>query len=119
MKERRKHRRESLAPYTEIFPADGGEPLEGYPTDMSQGGLALEADHEMRVGSEVTVAVHFDPVVADENASEDDDSPVEFIQAVVKRVAPMGNRHKISVEFKDLSEEVHPILVGVLSFIDS
>lgn len=117
MKERRKFRRESLAPYTEIFPEDGGEPLDGYPTDMSRGGLALESDAELEVGSRVTVCIHFDPVVAEE-ASPSGDEPVEFINALVKRVSRMGQRYKVSVEFEGLSEEEHPILHGVLSFID-
>lgn len=117
MKERRKFRRESLAPYTEIFPEDGGEPVEGYPVDMSRGGLALEADAPLPLGSHVTVCVHFDPVEeGEEEAGEE--APVEFINAVVRRVAPLGTRHKVSVEFEGLNEADHPILNGVLSFID-
>ncbi|MDH4229702.1 MAG: PilZ domain-containing protein [Nitrospirota bacterium] len=119
MKERRKFRRESLAPYTEIFPADGGEPVGGYPIDMSRGGLALETETSLPLGSNVTVAVHFDPVVDDEQSEDAGDAPVEFIQATVKRIAPAGKLNKISVEFIGLSETEHPILVGVLSFIDS
>ena len=117
MKERRKFRRESLAPYTEIFPEDGGEPLNGYPVDMSRGGLALEVDSPLPVNSQVTVCVHFDPVLA-EGAGEEGDSPVEFVNAIIKRVAPLGERHKVSVEFIGLSEAEHPILNGVLSFIE-
>jgi hypothetical protein len=116
VEDRRHHKRESLAPFTEIFPEDGGAPLTGYPTDMSRGGLALEADAPLPVGSQVNVCVHFDPVVADPR--EESDAPVEFVSAVVKRVAPMGKRHKVSVAFDRLNEADHPILWGVLSFID-
>jgi len=117
LEDRRQHKRESLAPFTELFPEDGGEPVSGYPTDMSRGGLALESDVALPVDSRVTVGVHFDPVVADETG-ESDDAPVEFISALVTRVAPMGKRHKISVVFEGLSEADHPLLWGVLSFID-
>jgi len=117
VEDRRQHKRESLAPFTELFPEDGGEPVSGYPTDMSRGGLALESDVALPVDSRVTVGVHFDPVVADETG-ESDDAPVEFISALVTRVAPMGKRHKISVVFEGLSEADHPLLWGVLSFID-
>lgn len=116
MEDRRQFKRESLAPFTEVFPEDGGAPLSGYPTDMSRGGLALEADDALPVGSRVNVCVHFDPVVADQD--EDADAPVEFVSAVVKRVAPLGKRHKVSVAFEGLTETDHPILWGVLSFID-
>lgn len=116
MEDRRQHRRESLAPFTEIFPEDGGPPLTGYPTDMSRGGLALEADAPLPVDSRVNVCVHFEAVVAEQ--AEAPDAPVEFICAVVKRVTPLGKRHKVSVEFDGLSEADHPILWGVLSFID-
>jgi hypothetical protein len=120
MKDRRHHKRESLAPFTEIFPEDGGAPVSGYPTDMGRGGLALEADAPLPPGSRVNVCIHFDPVVADaeEAPAPGADAPVEFVSAVVKRVAPMGKRHKISVAFEDLSEADHPILWGVLSFIE-
>jgi|GEM_PF-828241 hypothetical protein len=123
MRDRRAHRRESLAPYTEVFPEDGGESVAGYPTDMSRGGLALEADAPLPVGSRVNVCVHFEPVLpdADEAGEGDDgegDGPVEFVSARVKRVTPMGTRHKISVAFEGLSESDHPILWGVLSFIE-
>ncbi len=121
MKERRKFRRESLAPYTEIFPEDGGEPLNGYPVDMSRGGLALEVDSPLPLDSQVTVCVHFDPVVADEcgpDGAEEGESPVEFVNAIIKRVSPLGDRHKVSVEFVGLNEADHPILNGVLSFIE-
>lgn len=122
MKERRKFRRESLAPYTEIFPEDGGEPLNGYPVDMSRGGLALEVDAPLPIDSAVTVCVHFDPVGSDESdpeeGEEDGDSPVEFVNAIIKRVSPLGDRHKVSVEFIGLNEADHPILNGVLSFIE-
>ncbi|MFQ5508878.1 MAG: PilZ domain-containing protein [Leptospirillia bacterium] len=119
MKDRRKFRRESLAPFTEIFPEDGGEPISGFPTDMSRGGLALEADDPMELGSDVTVCIHFKPVVPEEEEEEPgEDTPVEFISATVRRVMPMGKRHKVSVEFNGLSESEHPILNGVLSFID-
>jgi hypothetical protein len=116
VEDRRQHKRESLAPFTELFPEDGGEPISGYPTDMSRGGLALESDVALEEGARLTVGVHFDPVVADEAAS--DDAPVEFVSAHVTRVAPLGKRHKISVEFDGLSEADHPLLWGVLSFID-
>jgi hypothetical protein len=119
VEDRREHKRESLAPFTEIFPDDGGEPIGGYPTDMSRGGLALEADAPLDEGSRVTVGVHFEPVVADD--VEVGDAPVEFVTAHVTRVAKMGEqgkRHKVSVEFDDLSESRHPLLWGVLSFID-
>jgi len=120
LKDRRKFKRESLAPFTEIFPEDGGPPVSGYPTDMSRGGLALEADEPLPARTRVSVCIHFDPVVADaEEAPEpSDDAPVEFVSAVVKRVAPMGKRHKISVAFENLTEDDHPILWGVLSFIE-
>ena len=114
MEERRRYKRESLAPFTEIFPEDGSEPISGYPIDMSRGGLALEADAPMALGDKVNVAIHFDPV----DEEEGDDHPVEFIQSVVKRVDKMGEHHKVSVEFVGLSEVDHPILYGVLQFID-
>lgn len=117
MEDRRQHKRESLAPFTELFPEDGGEPITGYPTDMSRGGLALESDTPLAEGVRVTVGVHFDPVVAD-GTEDAGDAPVEFVSAHVTRVAPMGNRHKISVVFDTLSETDHPMLWGVLSFID-
>ena len=120
MRDRRRHKRESLAPFTEIFPEDGGEPVSGYPTDMSRGGLALESDAPLPVDSRVNVCIHFEPVVADEEDADEgiDDAPVEFVSAKVLRVAPMGQRHKISVAFENLSEADHPILWGVLSFIE-
>jgi len=120
MLDRRRHKRESLAPFTEIFPEDGGPPVSGYPTDMSRGGLALESDAPLEVDSRVNVCIHFDPVVsdADEGTETADDTPVEFVSAKVLRVAPMGQRHKISVAFENLSEADHPILWGVLSFIE-
>jgi hypothetical protein len=116
VEDRRQHKRESLAPFTEIFPEDGGEPISGYPTDMSRGGLALESDTPLSEGGRVTVGVHFEPVVADGAVTED--APVEFVSAHVTRVVKMGQRHKISVVFDNLSEAEHPLLWGVLSFID-
>jgi PilZ domain len=116
VEDRRQHKRESLAPFTEIFPEDGGEPVSGYPTDMSRGGLALESDAALPEGGRVTVGVHFEPVVADDAAAGD--APVEFVSAHITRVAKLGPRHKISVVFDDLSEAEHPLLWGVLSFID-
>jgi len=116
VEDRRQHKRESLAPFTEIFPEDGGEPISGYPTDMSRGGLALEADTPLSEGIRVTVGVHFEPVVAD--GAPTGDAPVEFVGAHVTRVAKMGPRHKVSVVFDNLSETEHPLLWGVLSFID-
>lgn len=120
MRDRRRHRRESLAPFTEIFPEDGGPPVSGYPTDMSRGGLALESDAPLPVGSRVNVCIHFEPVVPDaEGAAEaPEDAPVEFVNATVLRVTPMGQRHKVSVAFEGLSESDHPLLWGVLSFIE-
>ena len=116
MEDRREHKRESLAPFVELFPEDGAAPVSGYPTDMSRGGLALEADDPLPLGAKVNVGVHFDPVVAD--GVETGDAPVEFVGAHVVRVAQMGKRHKISVGFDDLSEADHPLLWGVLSFIE-
>jgi len=116
MEDRRAHRRESLAPFIELFPEDGAAPVSGYPTDMSRGGLALEADLELPVDAKVSVGVHFDPVVAD--TAEAGDAPVEFVNAHVVRVARIGKRHKISVVFDSLSETDHPLLWGVLSFIE-
>ncbi|MBI5137126.1 MAG: PilZ domain-containing protein [Nitrospirae bacterium] len=115
MRDRRDHKRESLAPFTEIFPEDGGEPISGYPTDMSRGGLALEADAPLPVNSQVSVAVHFDEVSEDVAEGE---GPVEFVAAEVRRVEKMGGRHKVSVAFVNLNETDHPILSGVLAFID-
>ncbi len=115
MPDRRAHKRESLAPFTEIFPEDGGEPVSGYPTDMSQGGLALESDAALPEGSRVTVAIHFDEISEE---SEEGDGPVEFVNAEVKRVEKMGERHKVSVGFVALNETDHPMLSGVLRFID-
>jgi hypothetical protein len=36
----------------------------------------------------------------------------------VAKMGEQGKRHKVSVEFDDLSESRHPLLWGVLSFID-
>ncbi len=115
MPDRRAHKRESLAPFTEIFPEDGGEPVSGYPTDMSRGGLALESDQPLPEGSQVTVAIHFDAISAEADAG---DGPVEFVNAEVKRVEKLGERHKVSVGFVSLNETDHPLLSGVLRFID-
>ena len=46
------------------------------------------------------------------------DAPVEFVNAHVVRVARIGPRHKVSVVFDGLSEGDHPLLWGVLSFIE-
>jgi hypothetical protein len=117
MHDRREHRRESLAPFTEIFPEDGGEPISGYPIDMSKGGLALECDVALPEESNVNVAVHFDTV---EEGVDDEagNGPVEFVNAVVQRVESVGSKHKVSVAFTSLNEQDHPILSGVLGFID-
>jgi len=115
MQDRRQHKRESLAPFTEIFPEDGSEPISGYPTDMSQGGLALEADTPLPEGSHVNVAVHFDEVSEDVAEGE---GPVEFVDAQVTRVEKVGEQHKVSVVFLSLNETDHPILSGVLRFVD-
>lgn len=110
MEDRRAHRRESLAPFVELFPEDGGAPVTGYPVDMSRGGLALESDRTLPVDSRVSVGVHFDPVV--DEGEEGGESPVEFVSAHVVRVARIGGRHKISVVFDSLSESDHPLLWG-------
>jgi len=118
MEERRHHRRESLAPYTEIFPEDGSEPISGYPTDMSLGGLALESDVALPEGGTVNVAVHFGNVDEDHLEDMDETDTGEFIQARVVRVEPLGERHKVSVAFIDCNETTHATLYGVLQFID-
>jgi len=105
-----------LAPFTEIFPEDGSEPISGYPTDMSQGGLALESQSALEKESQVSVAIHFDE--ACEEVSEGA-GPVEFVDAVVQRAEKLADdRYKVSVAFVSLNETDHPRLWGVLRFIE-
>ncbi len=120
MEERRNFKRESLAPFTELFPEDGGEPISGYPINMSRGGLSLEAGQQMQVGERVSVAVHFESV-GDTDGDVDAGEPgtvVEFVQAEILRVDPVGERFHVSVSFVDFNETNHPTLYGVLRFID-
>ena len=106
MGENRRYIRAGMPFLIEVFFPNDETSFGAYGWSIGKGGLGFYSQRPINVSREVLLRVGF--------LCLSDDKPAEVAPAVVRWVKPIGDAYAVGVEFRNLNEEEHFVLLGYL-----
>ncbi len=109
MDDRRKYRRETIAPHLKVVIPESNQSFGAFITNISGGGVEVYSDQRLEPGQDVNLYISFE--------TDPKKGKNEIVWGNVRWVKLFGSRFLIGIAFKDINPHDHPVLSGFLDFV--